>query len=123
MFAETLRRSRSKLVLTLGVTALYVLLFALSEPASTPSVEVLAGVGVFTAPMIIASVLATMMRHNQSRTILLGFSLSYSVLTALVFWWTYGFEHDAQYQLTLMVITIRGLPSILAAGVAEMVVR
>jgi predicted N-acetyltransferase YhbS len=59
----------------------------------------------------------------EARIILLGYGVGYSILTALTFYWTFGFEHDAQYQLMLFLIPMFGFPTVAIAGLAAAMIR
>jgi hypothetical protein len=111
--------------LTVGLTAAYALFSALTLPANSPSKvdALLFWEGFFAGPMMIACVLSILMSRIEARIILLGFAVGYSILTALVFYWTFGFEHDAQYQLMLFLIPILGFPAVAILGLSALMIR
>jgi hypothetical protein len=106
--------------LTVGLTAAYALYFALTLPADSPSKvdALLFWEGLFAGPMMIACVLSILMARVEARIVLLGFAIVYSILTALIFYWTFGFEHDAGYQLTLLFIPPIGYLGVVSAGLS-----
>jgi hypothetical protein len=46
-----------------------------------------------------------------------------AILTALIFYSTFGFEHDAGYQLMLFIIPILGFPIVAILGLAAVLIR
>ena len=120
MSVRAILSKRSMMWLTVALTAAYALFFALTLPANSPSKfdALLFWEGIFAGPMMIASVLSILMTRVDARIILLGFAVGYSILTASVFYWTFGFEHDAQYQLMLFLIPLLGFPMIVVVGLA-----
>ena len=108
---------------TIGLTAAYALFFAVTLPANSPSKvdALLFWEGLFAGPMMIACILSIFLARVEARIILLGFAIGYSILTALTFYWTFGFEHDAQYQLMLFLIPILGFPFVAVLGLAAVI--
>lgn len=72
---------------------------------------------IFSTPMIVACLLALFMRRDKSRRVLLMFQLAFSAFTLVVFVLTFAGEHDAQYQLALLLVPLIGIPSVLIAGI------
>src|SRR2546428_597079 len=92
---------------TLGLAAAYASFIALSPRLPSESDEwllLLFGEGLFAGPMLIAAVLSLLLSRRAARMGLLVFALGYSALTAIVWYSTFSGEHDAQYQLALLVI-------------------
>jgi hypothetical protein len=124
MLVGAIRSKRSMMWLTVGLTAAYALFFALTLPANSPKVDALLfWEGLFAGPMMIACVLSILMPRVEARIILLVFAVGYSILTALIFYRTFGFERDAQYQLMLFVIPVLGFFGIAVLGLAAVMVR
>jgi hypothetical protein len=118
---------QSVIWLTCGVTAVYTLIIALAfhPSADVPSkaFELLFWEGLFAGPVVVASILSISVARVKTRRILLVFVVSYSILTATVFYWTFGVEHDAQYQLMLLLVPLIGFPSVMIAGLAGIMTR
>ena len=112
--------NRSMMWLTLGLTAAYVLFFAVTLPEDSLSKldALLFWEGVFAGPMMISAALSIAIARIEARITFLGFAAGYAILTAATFYWTFGFEHDAQYQLTLFLIPVLGFPFIAVLGLA-----
>jgi len=112
---------------TVGLTATFAFIVALifrpSLDSSPTGLDFLYWEGAFAGPLVIASLLSLLLARAKARIILLGFGVAYSILAALMFGWTFGFEHDAQYQLALLAIPLVGFPSIIVAGLAAAVTR
>lgn len=72
---------------------------------------------------MIACVLSLLMARVEARIVFLGFAVVYSIFTALMFCWTFGFEHDAGYQLVLLLIPPIGYVGVVAAGLSAAFVR
>ena len=125
MLARLIASKRSLMWLTVGLAAAYALFFALTLPANSPSKvdALLFWEGYFASPMMIAAFLSMLIARLEGRIILLGFAVGYSILTALVFYLTFGFEHDAQYQLMLFLIPILGFPCVAVLGLAAVMIR
>lgn len=116
---------RTMLWLTIGLTAAYALFFAITLPEDSPSKvdALLFWEGLFAGPMMIACVLSILMARIEARVVLFGFAAVYSIFTALTFYWTFGFEHDAGYQLTLLLIPPIGYLGIVCAGLSAAFIR
>ncbi|MDR3572197.1 MAG: hypothetical protein P4L81_08525 [Candidatus Pacebacteria bacterium] len=71
----------------------------------------------FALPMIIAFFLALIFRGVEARRSLLFFEIGFSIFSILVFVRTFTGEHDAQYQLAVLVIPLIGFPAVVIAGV------
>ena len=120
MSFRAIRSKRSAMWVTVGLAAAYALITAhevYPTPDITPDIRskiewILFGEALFAGPIIISGVLSILMARIEARITLLGFAIGYWILTALVFYWTFGFEHDAQYQLMLFLIPIVGFPII-----------
>lgn len=125
MWSGLASNKRAMLWATIGLTAAYALFFALTLPANSPSKvdALLFWEGYFATPMMIAAILSMLIARLEGRIILLGFAVGYSILTALVFYLTFGFEHDAQYQLMLFLIPILGFPCVAVLGLAAVMIR
>jgi len=111
--------------LTVGMTAAYALFFAVTLPEDSPSkVDALVfWESLFAGPMLIAGVLSILMARVEARIVLLGFAVAYSIVTALMFYWAFGFEHDAGYQLALLLIPPIGYLGVVAAGLSAFFIR
>ena len=70
--------------------------------------------------MLIAAVLSLLLSRRAARMGLLVFALGYSALTAIVWYSTFSGEHDAQYQLALLVIPMIGFPCVAVVGLAAL---
>jgi hypothetical protein len=118
---------RNMMWLTVGVTAAYAVILALgfnrSAAAPSKAFELVCWEGLFAGPLIVASILAILTARVEARIVLLGFAVGYSILTAIIFYWTFGFEHDAQYQLLLLLIPMFGFPSVVGAGLIAATIR
>lgn len=101
---------------TIALTAAYVLFFATITQGNIA--EILFSEGLFAEPMIIGCIISVALCRAQPRIILLGFAIGYSVLSALIYLWTFSGEGDAQYQLWLLLIPAVGFPSVVALGFA-----
>jgi hypothetical protein len=114
---------RTLMWLTVGLTVAYVLFFAVTLPEDSPSKmdALLFWEANFAGPMIIACALSIVIARLEARITFLGFAAGYSILTALTFYWTFGFEHDAQYQLMLFLIPLLGFPIVAVLGLAVVV--
>jgi hypothetical protein len=124
MWVDAIRNGRSAMWLTVVLTAAYALFFAVMLPAGSPKVDALVfWEGMFAGPMMIAGVLSILQARVQARVILLGFAVAYSILTALTFYSVFGFEHDAGYQLELLLIPPIGWLGIVAAGLSAAFIR
>jgi ABC-type cobalamin transport system permease subunit len=124
MSPDTILRARRMMWLSLGLTAAYALVTAyLLCPPASEGQDLLMGQGLFTGPMIVSAVLSMLMRRVEARRTLLRFGIAYSIMTAGMFSWTFGFEHDAQYQLTLLLIPVLGYPAVAVAGLAAGITR
>lgn len=101
---------------TIALTAGYVLFFAVTTQGNIA--DILSSEGLFAGPMIIAYAMSIVFCRAKPRIILLGFAAGYSMLSALIYLWTFSGEGDAQYQLWLLLIPAIGFPSIGALGIA-----
>ena len=108
--------------LTVALAAAYTLTIALALRPSDAS-GLLFSEGLFAGPVILACLLSTLLVRLRARIILLGFAVGYSILSAIIFYWTFGFEHDAQYQLILLLIPMLGFPSLVVAGLFAAIMR
>lgn len=103
-----------------GLAAAYVLIVAVvlfyTSDAGSKADGVLFGEAFFAAPMMIAYALARWMIGVEARRVILGFEVGFSVLTLAIFYLTFSGEHDAQYQLALLLIPLFGFPSVVVAG-------
>lgn len=107
---------------SIALTATYVLAMALLDhlPAADLRTEVellLFGEALFAGPMIIASGLSILMRRVEARRAIVVFQLAYILITLTTFHSTFSGEHDAQYQLELLLIPVLGYGAILFAAV------
>jgi hypothetical protein len=108
------------------LTAAYVVVMALvfSTGSTNSTVEgVLFGEILFAGPMVIAYALSIWMRRVEAHRVLLAFQVGFSILTAIIYNWTFAGEHDAQYQLTLLFIPLIGFPAVAIAGLAAAFAR
>jgi hypothetical protein len=115
---------RGMMWVTVGMTAAYALTMALVlySPHSPSKVDdLLFTEELFGGPMAIACIFSILMARIEARRILLAFGIGYSILTAAIFYWTFGFEHDAQYQLMLLLIPTLGFPSVAILGLAALI--
>jgi len=67
--------------------------------------------------MIIAFLLALIFHDSEARRSFLVFEIGFSIFSLLVFVRTFTGEHDAQYQLAVLVIPLIGFPTVVIAGV------
>jgi ABC-type cobalamin transport system permease subunit len=113
--------------LTVSLTAAYALIIAIAfQPAagaSSKAFDLLVSEVLFAGPLIATCILSILMARVGARNILLFYAVAYSILTAITFYWTFGFEHDAQYQLMLLLIPMFGFPSVVAAGLIAAMTR
>jgi peptidoglycan/LPS O-acetylase OafA/YrhL len=128
MWSREAPNKRAMLWATIGLTVAYALYFAVTLPTNTSDAQFFWDAlffweGLFGGPMAIACILSIFLARVEARIILLGFAVGYSILTALIFYWTFGFEHDAQYQLMLFLIPILGFPSVAVLGLAAIMIR
>jgi hypothetical protein len=125
MSVGAIRNTRSMMWLTVGLTAGYALFFVLTLPADSPSKvdALLFWEGLFAGPMMIGCVRSILMARVEARIVLLGFAVAYSILTALVFYCTFAFEHDAGYQLALLLVPPIGYLGVVAAGLSAAFIR
>lgn len=105
-----------------GLTTGYVVVIAIvfsvfitSSDSKISSVEF--AEAAFALPMIIAFFLALIFRGVEARRSLLFFEIVFSIFSMLVFVRTFTGEHDAQYQLAVLVIPLIGFPAVVIAGV------
>lgn len=103
------------------LTAAYILIMAaamsyLSDPGERIS-GMIFGETVFASPMIVACLLAKVVKRVDAREILLLFGIAYLILTVIVFVDTFTGEKDAQYQLALILIPLVGIPALAVAAV------
>ena len=106
---------------SIALTAAYVLAVALlphlPEPDRRTEVEMLLlGEVLFAGPMIIASGLSILMRGSEARRVIVGFQVAYILITLATFHSTFSGEHDAQYQLELLLIPVVGYGGLLFAA-------
>ena len=115
---------RANLCLTIGYLV-FILLFLTGAPFNLELILVaLALLALFGGPMMIGCFLSSRLNRPRSRLILFVFAAGYSILTTLIFFWTfYGPEHDAQYQLYTLIIPMFGYPGIAITGLASAVFR
>lgn len=106
---------------TLVLTAAYALFFAASIHGSIADTFIWEGL--FAGPMVIGCFLSIALSRAKSRIVLLGFAIVYSILSALIFYWTFGAERDAQYQLTLLLIPALGFPLVCVFGIVAAMSR
>jgi hypothetical protein len=71
----------------------------------------------FALPMVIACFLGLIFRGATARRSLLFFEIGFLIFSLLVFISTFAGEHDAQYQLAVLVIPLIGFPAVAIAGV------
>ena len=125
MAVRAISGKRTTMWLTVGLTAAYALFFAVTLPDESQSKfdALFFCEGLFAGPMMIACVLSIVMARLEARIALLGFAVGYSILTALIFYWTFSFEHDAGYQLMLLCIPPIGYLGIVAVGLSAAFIR
>jgi hypothetical protein len=118
---------RRLLWLSISLTAAYAIATALLfyPPPQIPSKgqALILVEATFAGPVIIACALSIFMARLEARLTLVGFEVVYCLVTVAIFYWTFGFEHGAQYQLMLLFIPIIGFPAVVAAGLAAAMVR
>lgn len=122
MWMRTVLQARGMMWASIALTATYVLAMALLDhlPAADLRTEVellLFGEALFAGPMIIASGLSILMRRVEARRAIVVFQLAYILITLTTFHSTFSGEHDAQYQLELLLIPVLGYGAILFAAV------
>ena len=126
MWPRTILPDRGMMWATVGITAAYALTLALVfYPTSAPSRAegLLILEGLFAGPMMIACVLSILMTRAQARRVIIGFQVTYILLTLITFYSTFTGEQDAQYQLRLLFIPLLGFPGVVAAGVMAACLR
>lgn len=125
MSADRSSKSGVMLAITL-LTAIYVIALA-TMTARASSVGNLNGVivaeAMFASPMLIAYALSRWLVRRESRIVLLVFEIAFLIFTCAVFYHTFTGEHDAQYQLKLLIIPFVGFPAIVIAGAIAALVQ
>jgi len=107
----------ASIALTSAYVLAMVLLPHLPEPDLRIEVEMLLfGEALFAGPMVIASILSILMRRVEPRRLIVGFQTAYVVITFMTFLSTFSGEHDAQYQLELLLIPLLGYGGLLFAA-------
>jgi hypothetical protein len=110
-----------------GLSAAYVVTIAvLMSYTSSPGSEVsgvLGGQAIFSIPMMLALVILAWAKSIKARGVVVAFQVGYFAITFLVFASTFIGEHDAQYQLALLVIPIFGFIGVAAAGLIAAFLR
>jgi hypothetical protein len=106
---------------SIALTAAYVLAMALlphlPEPDVRTEVEMLLlGEALVAGPMIIAGGLSILIRRVEARRLIVGFQVANILITLTIFHSTFSGEHDAQYQLELLLIPVIGYGGILFAA-------
>jgi len=109
------------MLVSIALTSAYVLAMVLlphlPEPDLRIEVEMLLfGEALFAGPMVIASILSILMRRVEPRRLIVGFQTAYVVITFMTFLSTFSGEHDAQYQLELLLIPLLGYGGLLFAA-------
>jgi len=100
-----------------ALTSAYVIAIAIAVSSSDSTIGiVLIGEAVFALPMIIGCGLASIIRQENARLILLVFEIGFSIFSLLIFIVTFTGEHDAQYQLALLIVALVGFPSVVISG-------
>jgi len=74
------------------------------------------GDALFSSPILISYFVSRCLKHSQALKVMLLFGVAYSLFSLLVFCATFVGEHDAQYQLLLLLIPAVGLPAVAIAG-------
>lgn len=74
------------------------------------------GFALFTSPLLLSGLIAAFLRSSVACRLMSGFSSAFCILALAMFAWTFGPEHDAQYQLALLLIPIVGIPSAITVG-------
>lgn len=98
----------------IGLTAGYMLLLALAffvlhgGHLTEKIVGSVTSSLVFGFPVLIAFGLATLSKRDDVRRALLIFEIIFLLFTTYIFYQTFSSEHDAQYQLALLLIPLVG---------------
>ena len=104
-----------------GLTAAFVLIIAvvmsLVSDAGSRVSGVFFGEALFAAPMIIAYLLMRWIVSDDAHRVILVFQFGFFVFVSVIFYLTFTGDHDAQYQLALLLIPLFGFPSVAIAGV------
>jgi len=103
-----------------GLTAAYIIIMAAamfhsSDPGSKIN-GIVFGEVLFSSPIIISYVLSLFLKRFEARGVMLLFGVGFSVFSLFVFYSTFAGEHDAQYQLELLLIPAAGFPAVAIAG-------
>jgi len=121
VWMRTVLQARGMMLASIALTSAYVLAMVLlphlPEPDLRIEVEMLLfGEALFAGPMVIASILSILMRRVEPRRLIVGFQTAYVVITFMTFLSTFSGEHDAQYQLELLLIPLLGYGGLLFAA-------
>jgi uncharacterized membrane protein len=110
---------------TIALTVAYALFVAITTSSDSPSLfaQMLFSEILFTGPIIIGCIMSIASSREKFRITLLYFSIAYFLFSALLLLWTFGFEHDAQYQLAMLLLPLFGFPSVFVVGLAAAVSR
>ena len=127
MWMRTFFQARGMMWASIALTAAYVLAMALlphlPEPDLRTEVEMLLlGEALFAGPMVIAGGLSILMRRVEARRMIVGLQVAYILITLTTFHSTFTGEHDAQYQLELLLIPVFGYAAILFAAVLAAII-
>jgi len=74
-------------------------------------------------PILIFTTLASRIRNKRFRLGTLLLEAAYSIIAAIVIAWTFGYEHDAGYQIALLFIPLTGVMMVLVAGAAAFSIK
>lgn len=120
-------QARGMMWVSIALTAAYVLAVALlphlPDPDLRAEVETLLfGEALFAGPMIIAGVLSILMSRVEPRRMIVGLQAAYILITLITFHSTFTGEHDAQFQLELLLIPVLGYGAMLLAAVLAVII-
>ena len=112
---------------SVALTAAYVLAMALLNGLPAPDLrseveQLLMVEAAFAGPMVIACVLSVLMHRVEARRMIVGLQVAYIFITLTTFHSTFTGEHDAQYQLELLLIPLLGYGAILFAAVLAAII-
>ena len=103
------------------LTAGYMLIMAAAMFYTSDAGAKLSGIAIgevaFSSPMIISYVLSLFLKSFEARCVMLVFGAIFSIFALFMFYSTFVGEHDAQYQLALLLIPFVGFPAVAIAGV------
>ena len=109
--------------LTLAYIAFVAALMLHDADPGTKIGSLIFGEVVFSPPILLSWSLARDLRQPIARSIMLVFTTGYALFSILTYYHIVTGEHDAQWQLSFLLVPMVGIPAVLLFGVSAALVQ